>query len=133
MVALLACCVSASAATEAPTGWDHVTQLGVVDFLSKEPARVELPGIPQEYARYFGPGTRVLYGGIARGATAAAVRAAFPAARRLVAVGGTTVWATTTKSQVVVGIANGVVGFLAVYDRAAITPRQLAAYVRRSA
>jgi hypothetical protein len=346
VVALLACCASASAATQAPTGWDgtnpfactlqnagfgtdvpdpaadpycvefdkrrqNVTQLGVVDFLSKEPARVaaatpkcfyfqsdhwrgsvvqedgttktyewdghyffdkaraeggvwvtnfslngktqdpsRLPGIPQDYARYFGPGTggvitrnqveadpacaarakkepekiyaatagkpggppacmaasgavgkrrlgpvalgqteasvraalgdpprvhrgflryciqgagkyvvaidrdrsggaggpddaravMVLtsnrafsYGGIARGASASAVRAAFPKAQRLVTVGGTTVWATKKKSPVVLGIANGVVRFLAVYDGAAITARGLAAYVRRSA
>jgi hypothetical protein len=73
------------------------------------------------------------YGGISRGATAAAVRKAFPGARRLVTVGGTTVWATKKKSPVVLGVANGVVRFVAVYDRSALDARELAAYVRRSA
>src|SRR4051812_20430023 len=73
------------------------------------------------------------YKGVARGATEAAVREAFPKAVRLVTVGGTRVLATGKGSPVVVGIANGAVRFLAVYDRRALTAREFGAYVRRSA
>jgi hypothetical protein len=73
------------------------------------------------------------YEGVARGASEAAVRKAFPRLRRLVTVGGTRVLATSKGSAVVVGIADGSVRFLAVYDRTALDPRALGAYVRRSA
>ena len=73
------------------------------------------------------------YRGVARGARASAVRAAFPKRRRVATVGSTRVYATSKKSPVVLGVARGAVRFVAVYDRTRLTSRELAAYVRRSA